>query len=236
MQTEKYRQKTFFGTGLPLFAASLPFLLFALYDLLKQFSLLVCIPLTLTGLLLIMAGCRQTRRNNIQLLQFVRQNSTFVHQCKPQLTIPELLKRLKQEGFELIEYPFGNYYAFRQLDKKHKCHFFLANNDTPDLPEAEEYSKLFIRTVYETGLAAGSQYLLNLEYGPEPEQRAPAYIKAARGGFMYDKSNIPFGFRVAYDTKSNRLYWAEAITDVEWHKSEITASYVSKLLKKLFSC
>jgi hypothetical protein len=121
------------------------------------------------------------------------------------------------------------------LDKKHGCHFFLANNNAPDCPETEEYSKLFIKTVFETGLSAGNRYLLNLEYGAEIAKNAPEYIKVARDGFMCDKSGTPFGFRLAYDTKSNVLYWAEAVTDIDWHKSEVMAIYTAKLLQKLFS-
>ena len=235
MRTERYQQKTFFGTGLPLFAAALPFLLASLYLLLKQTQLPLCILLLTIGLLFIMASVWQTKRNNAQLLQFVRQNSTFTHQCQPSLKIDSLLHNLQQQAFELTEYPFGNYHAYRQLDKKHGCHFFLANNNAPDCPETEEYSKLFIKTVFETGLSAGNRYLLNLEYGAEIAKNAPEYIKVARDGFMCDKSGTPFGFRLAYDTKSNVLYWAEAVTDIDWHKSEVLAIYTAKLLRKLFS-
>lgn len=235
MRREKYRQKTFFGTGLPLFAASLPFLLTSLYLLLKQSPLPVCILLLIVGLLFIMAGVRQTKRNNEQLLQFVYQNSAFTHQCQPPITISNLLKSLEQEGFELSEYPFGNYYAHRQLDKKHSCHFFLSNNETPDCPEAEEHSQIFIKTMFASGMSAGSQYLLNLEYGPNIAQKAPVYIELARSGFIHDTSNIPFGLRLVYDTQSNILYWTEAVMDVEWHKSEISAIYTAQLLQKLFS-
>lgn len=112
--------------------------------------------------------------------------------------------------------------------------FFVANNDTPDCPEAESYSSLFIRTVYGAGRAAGSQYLLDLEYGAGLEQKSPEYIQAVREGLMHDKNGFFFGFRLAYDTQDNSLYCAEAVTRIIWHKSEALAIYSGELLKKLF--
>ena len=114
------------------------------------------------------------------------------------------------------------------------CGCTLANNDTPDCPEAESYSKLFIQIVCESGMSLGSQYLLNMEYGARLEQKSPEYIQAVREGFMHDKQGVPFGFRLAYDTQDDILYCAEAIIRIVWHKSDPLAIYVSELLKKLF--
>ena len=44
----------------------------------------------------------------------------------------------------------------------------------------------------------------------------------------------PFGFRLAYDTRDDILYCAEAIVRIVWHKSDPLAIYVSELLNKLF--
>ncbi len=43
-----------------------------------------------------------------------------------------------------------------------------------------------------------------------------------------------FGYRIAYDTKANLLYYAEAVTNVIWRKPEIIGPYTSELFQKLF--
>ena len=59
------------------------------------------------------------------------------------------------------------------MHKTFPHHFFISNNDTPDCPEVESYSKLFIRIVYGSGMSLGSQYLLDMEYGAGSKQRHP---------------------------------------------------------------
>ena len=167
-------------------------------------------------------------------MRFVQESSAFYHRCYPPLRVTDILDCLKNEGFEVAEYPFDNYYCHRNIGRKFRCHFFVANNDTPDCPEAESYSKLFIRIVCESGVSLGSQYLLDMEYGSGLEQKSPEYIQAVREGFMHDKQGVPFGFRLAYDTRDDILYCAEAIVRIVWHKSDPLAIYVSELLNKLF--
>jgi hypothetical protein len=236
MNTEKetYIQKTFFQTGAPPFAASLPFLIVSMYCLLSKKPLLWAVLLLVIGLLLIALGIKKAKQDTEHILRFVREKSVHCHRCSPPLTIASLLDCLKQEGFAVTEYPFANYYCCRDLDPKHRVHFFVANNDTPDCPEAENYSALFIRTVGETALSLGCQYLLDLEYGSGLEQKSPQYIQAVREGIMHDKQGILFGFRLAYDTQDDTLYCAEAVTRITWHRSEVLAIYANELLKKLF--
>ena len=186
------------------------------------------------GLLFIMLGVERIKGEAKHILRFVQEKSNFYHKYNPPLTVSGLLDCLKKEGFEVTEYPYGNYYCHQYIGQKYSVHFFVANNDTPDCPEAESYSKLFIQTVYGAGRAVGSQYLLDLEYGAGLEQKSPEYIQAVREGLMHDKNGFFFGFRLAYDTQDNSLYCAEAVTRIIWHKSEALAIYSGELLKKLF--
>ncbi len=227
------RQQNGFLTGMPLFAMAMFFLAAALYCCFNRTLLLAAVFLLAVGLLLLVLGMRRVKREAEAILRFIRERSVFYHRCSPALTISDFLSFLRQEGFVLTEYPFGNYYGHWRMDQKHICHFFVANNDTPDCPEAESYSELFIRTVCESGMSAGSQYLLDLEYGSGLEQKSPQYIQAAREGFMHDKQGIPFGFRLAFDTRDHILYCAEAVTRIVWQKNEVPAICVSELLKKL---
>lgn len=234
VKNETYRQRPFFQTGMPLFGAALLFLLPAICFCLRRNTFLLAVVLLVIGLLLIMLGVGRIKGETKHILRFVQEKSDFYHKYDPPLTISGLLERLQEEGFEVAEYPFGNYYCHRYIGRKYCCHFFVANNDTPDCPEAESYSRLFIQTVYGAGRAAGSQYLLDLEYGAGLEQKSPEYIQAVREGLMHDKNGFFFGFRLAYDTQDNSLYCAEAVTRIIWHKSEALAIYSSELLKKLF--
>lgn len=236
MNTEKelYKQKSFFQSSMPSLAASLFFLIMSLYCLLNKKPLLWAVLLLMIGLLFLTFGIGWVKRDMKHILRFVREESVFFHKCSPPLTIAGLLEGLKQEGFAVTAYPFGNYYCQRDIDPKHKVHFFVANNDTPDCPEAEDYSTLFIRTVYETHMAAGRQYLLDLEYGAKLKQKSPEYLQAAREGLMHDKQGFCFGFRLGYDTQDDTLYCADAVTCIIWHKGDRLAIYANELLEKLF--
>lgn len=234
IKNETYRQRSYFQTGMPLFGVALVFLVAAICFCLRRDSLLLAVILLVIGLLLMMLGAGSVKGETKHILRFVQEKSVFYHRYDPPLKIIDLLDCLKDEGFEVTEYPFGNYYCHRYIDQKYSCHFFVANNDTPDCPEAERYSELFIRTVCESGMAVGSQYLLDLEYGSGLEQTSPQYIQAVREGFMHDKQGILFGFRLAYDTRDDILYCAEAVTRIIWQKNDALAIYASELLKKLF--
>ena len=61
-----------------------------------------------------------------------------------------------------------------------------------------------------------------------------AFIKEAKKGFMITKDGVPFGFRIAYDTESHTLYYAEAVINVAWKKREMIANYTNVLLSKLY--
>lgn len=234
IKNETYRQRPFSRTGMPLFGAALLFLIPAICFCLSRNTLLLAVALLMIGLLFIMLGVERIKGEAKHILRFVQEKSNFYHKYNPPLTVSGLLDCLKKEGFEVTEYPYGNYYCHQYIGQKYSVHFFVANNDTPDCPEAESYSKLFIQTVYGAGRAVGSQYLLDLEYGAGLEQKSPEYIQAVREGLMHDKNGFFFGFRLAYDTQDNSLYCAEAVTRIIWHKSEALAIYSSKLLKKLF--
>ena len=180
VKNEMYRQRPFFQTGMALFGAALLFLLPAICFCLRRNTFLLAVALLVIGLLLIMLGVGRIKGETKHILRFVQEKSNFYHKYDSPLTISGLLERLQEEGFEVAEYPFGNYYCHRCIGRKYCCHFFVANNDTPDCPEAESYSRLFIQTVYGAGRAAGSQYLLDLEYGAGLEQKSPEYIQAVR--------------------------------------------------------
>ena len=234
VKNEMYRQRPFFQTGMALFGAALLFLLPAICFCLRRNTFLLAVALLVIGLLLIMLGAGRIKGETKHILRFVQEKSNFYYKYDPPLTISGLLEHLKKEGFEVTEYPFGNYYCHRNIGQKFGCHFFISNNDTPDCPEVESYSKLFIRIVYGSGMSLGSQYLLDMEYGAGLEQKSPEYIQVVREGFMHDKHGVPFGFRLAYDTEDHILYCAEAVTRIIWHKSEALAIYSGELLKKLF--
>ncbi len=234
IKKETYKQKSFFQTGLPFFGAALFFLIPALCFCLGRNTLLLAIILLAIGLLLLMLGVGRTKGETKHILQFVRDESIFYHKCDSPLIISDLLANLEKEGFDVAEYPFGNYYGHRYIDRKYHFHFFVANHDTPDCPEAESYSKLFIQIVCGAGMAADSQYLWILKYGAGLEQKSPEYIQAVREGLMHDKNGCFFGFRLAYDTGQDILYCAEAFNRILWHKSETTAIYASELMKTLF--
>lgn len=51
---------------------------------------------------------------------------------------------------------------------------------------------------------------------------------------MRDKQGFFFGFRLAYDTREDILYCAEAVTGILWQKNEAFGIYVSELMKRLF--
>ena len=141
-KNKTYCQKSFFQTGMPLFGASLIFLTAALYFCLKKDTLLLAVFLLAIGLLFIMLGAGSVKKETKQILRFVRESSDFYHRCQPPLTVNSLLDRLKGEGFQVTEYPFGNYYCHQKIREQYCCHFFVANNDTPDCPEAEGYSSV----------------------------------------------------------------------------------------------
>lgn len=136
VKNEMYRQRPFFRTGMPLFGAALFFLIPAIYFCLKRNTLLLAVALLVIGLLLIMLGVGRIKGETKQILRFVQEKSNFYHKYDSPLTISGLLERLQEEGFEVAEYPFGNYYCHRYIGRKYCCHFFVANNDAPDCPEA----------------------------------------------------------------------------------------------------
>lgn len=117
--------------------------------------LLLAVALLMIGLLFIMLGVERIKGEAKHILRFVQEKSNFYHKYNPPLTVSGLLDCLKKEGFEVTEYPYGNYYCHQYIGQKYSVHFFVANNDTPDCPEAESYSKLFIQTVYGAGRAVG---------------------------------------------------------------------------------
>lgn len=137
---ETYRQRSFFQTGMPLFVVALFFLIAALCFCLKRGTLLLAVVLLVIGLLFLMLGAGRVKKETKNILRFVQESSVFYHRCYPPLRVTDILDCLKKEGFEVAEYPFGNYYCHRNIGQKFGCHFFIANNDTPDCPEVESYS------------------------------------------------------------------------------------------------
>ena len=227
-------QKSFFRTGFPPLGAALVLLGLSLYMLLHQFPLLLPVLLLAAGLALIALGLRSGKRESERILRFIRENSAFRHRCKPPLTMTDLLDRLRREGFAVTEYPFGNYHGYREFGSKCVCHFFVSNHDAPDLQEDGGYAGLFVQAHLSASQGPGTQYLLNLKYGPGLEERASTYLKAAQEGFIHDRHGFLFGFHLAYDTRDHILYCAEAVRQVVWQKGDALAAYTGGLLDRLF--
>ncbi len=137
---------------MPLFVVALFFLIVDFCFCLRRDTLLLAVALLVIGLLFLMLGAGRVKKETKNILRFVQEISVFYHRYYPPLRITGILDCLKKEGFEVVEYPFGNYYCHRNIGQKYRCHFFIANNDTPDCPEAESYSGLFIQIVCESGI------------------------------------------------------------------------------------
>lgn len=235
MKTDCYVQKNpFLCKSILLWLLGLVSLVGSFYILVTQKTFLIPLCLLAVGILLEVLWLKTLLVNDKQFLKFIEETSSFEHPLKSPLVMTELLNKLKSEGFEIKEYFDGNYYCLRQLNKKFAYHFFISNNDTPDCKEAEEYSALFIQKIAQTGYSYGTQFFVAFDYGAEIQKKSPEFIEVCRQGFMVAKEQGPFGYRIAYDTKANVLYYAEAITNVIWRKKEIINRYTSELFQKLF--
>ena len=235
MKTERYVQKNpVLNKSIILFLLGLVSLLGSLYSLLTQMSLLISICLLAVGLILEVLWFKALKSKDKEFLKFIEETSSFEHPLRSPLVISEIIGKLKSEGFEIKEYPYGNYYGQRQLNRNLAYHFFISNNDTPDCKEVEEYSTLFIQKIAQAGTSYGTQFFVAFEYGAEIQERSPEFVDVCRQGFMIAKEQGEFGYRIAYDTKADILYYAEAITNVIWMKTAIIGRYTSELFQKLF--
>ncbi len=170
------------------------------------------------------------KKEGKEMIQFVKDTSVVIHNRS--LTVQGFLDVLEEEGFEIHEYPYQNYYACRVMNKKTSYDFFLANDDTPDCEEAEAYSSLFISRIMAANVGAG--YFFDLEYGENMEHTMRTFMPAIQQGFMLTKNNFIFGYRAAYDTKTKTLYFADAVKNIEWCKTSFLSKYTNELLAKLF--
>lgn len=235
MEKEKYNVESALSKkNIKPFLLGLFGLLLSLYFTINR-SLLFSILFLTIGIVLEVIWFRLILKGSKGAIQFVEETSTFIHNCSQWITVSDIVNTLKSKGFSVKEYPYGNYYCFLLLDKKHPYHFFVANNDTPDCREAEEFSALFISKIAETGSSNGNQYFVDFEYGNELDKKTPEFIEVLRKGFMITKDGMPFGFRVAYDTKTNILYYAEAVTSVVWQKGALLSTYTNKLFNQLYT-
>ncbi len=206
----------------------------ALYILLFHGIILLPIFLLSIGIILEIRWLKSLQKGTKAIFHFVEEKSSFIHQNYSFAVFPNMIDTLRQEGFSIEKYPYGNYYCFLLLNGKHPYHFFIGNNDTPDCKEVEGFSKLFIEKIAEAISSYGSQYFVDFEYGANFGEKEAAFIKEAKKGFMITKDGVPFGFRIAYDTESHTLYYAEAVTNVAWKKRETIANYTNVLLSKLY--
>ena len=235
MKPDPYVQKNPFWTkGTILFFLGLASLVGSLCSLLARMSLLISLFLFAVGLIMEVLWLKALQSKDNEFLTFIEGTSSFEHPLKSPLVISELLQQLNSEGFEIKEYPYGNYYGQRQWNRNSTYHFFISNNETPDCKEVEEYSTLFIQKIMEAGNSYGSQFFVAFEYGPEIQKRSPEFVEVCRQGFMVAKEQGAFGYRIAYDTTANILYYAEAITNVVWVKTAAMGRYTSELFQKLF--
>lgn len=236
MKEETCIQKSFFRTGFPLLGAAVAVLALCLYLLFHGLPPLPAALLLAAGIALIVRGVGSGKRESERILRFIRDQSAFRHRLEPPLTMAALLDRLRQEGFAVTEYPFGNCHGYREFAPKCVCHFFLSNNDAPgpDLQEDGGYAALFVQAHLSASMTCGQQYLVNLKYGPGLEEKSAAYIRASREGFIHDKHGNLFGFHLAWDTRENVLYCAEAVRRVVWQRGDRFGAYAGGLLGRLF--
>lgn len=224
----------FLGKNLILWLLGMLSLLGSLCSLLHRLSPVLTICFLMIGVTLEVLWVKTLSVHDEQLLKFVEEASSFVHKCQSPLTPSEITDKLKSEGFLVKEYPYGNYHCFRQVHKSLLFHFFISNNDTPDCKEAEAFALLFTQKMAEANASYGQQFFVAFEYGAEIQEKAPDFVALCQKGFMITKDQGVFGFRVAYDTKTDTLYFAEAVTRIIWRKKALLDRYTSQLFQKLF--
>ncbi len=235
MEKKQYIQKPVFSKkGLVLFFGAVLLLIAALCCVLNQISLFFCIFLLGIGIALEILWLKSLTSGIKGVLRFVEEKSVSTHKCHVPITQANIVRILKQEGFSIKEYPYQNYECFLVLHKKYSYHFFIVNQDTLDNKSTTEFSKLFFQKMREAACAGGIRYFVDFQYGFDLEKKAPVFLAATKKGFITTKNGLPFGFRIAYDTKTNILYYAEAIVNVLWQKNEQVANYTSALFYKLF--
>lgn len=236
MKGETCIQKSFFRTGFPLLGAAAAVLVLCLYLLLHGLPPLPAALLLAAGIALMARGVGSGKRESERILRFIRDRSAFRHRPEPPLTMAALLERLRREGFTVTEYPFGNCHGYREFAPKCVCHFFLSNNDAPgpDLQEDGGYAALFVQAHLSAGTTRGRQYLVDLKYGPGLEEKSAPYIRASREGFIHGRHGDLFGFRLAWDTRENVLYCAEAVSRVVWQRGDLFGAYAGGLVERLF--
>lgn len=233
--TEPYIQKNpVLGKNLIFWILGIVIFLGSFCHLLHGGSLVISICLLLVGVALEAIWFMTLIGHDKKLCKFVEETSSFVHKYKSPLNLEEIVDTLKSEGFQVEEYPYGNYHGSRQLHTGPLFHVFILNHDTRERKETEDFFTLFVSKVVEAGLSGGNQFLIALEYGENIQEKDPDLMTVCKRGFMTAKGQGAFGFRIVYDTKTNILYFAEAVTKVTWMKKSMSARYMSELLRKMF--
>lgn len=187
------------------------------------------------GLPLLLIAQKESAGAAKQLEQFILSNGTLEHTPVTATTAAAAVERLKSMGFDVTVYPMGNYYCVKHLDKRHQCIVFIQNHDTPDCPEAEEYSALYIKRMMGISLQPRPEaVLVAIDYGNINLEEQSEYFQTLRKGFTFTKNGMVLNFSAAYDTDKNILYLANAIKLVEWRKSNVMAKYTVELMTELF--
>lgn len=225
-------KKCIFGKSILFCLLGLFFLVITFYSLIKQVLLPISLCLCVIGVTLELIWFQSLSKSYRKLLKFVEESSSFVHPLKSPMTISELIHTLYLEGFEIKEFPYGNYYCLQKGEKKFLYHFFIANNDTPNCPETEAFCTLFIQKFVQSTSAYGREYFVDFEYGTDMQEKAPEYVAVCKKGFITTKNTPIFGFRIAYDTKADILYYAEAVGHVITKGDPI--QHINTLFQKLF--
>lgn len=235
MQKAKYLQKNPLSMkNLILWLTGIFILLGSLCSLLYYKSLLLAISLLIIGLVPVIVCYNSLRQSERQLLKFIAEASVFIHKRQAPLALTEIINILQAEGFTIQKYPYENYYCVRKLQGKFLLHFFISNNDTPDCQKAEAFSALFIKKFAEASSSLGQQFFIAFEYGTHIQEKAPDFVALCKQGFISTKEQGSFGYRIAYDSKTATLYYAEAVANVVWTKKAVINQYMSELLQKLF--
>ncbi len=224
------KEKSFFNW---IYFTSLFFLVLALIFIFMGFFYIGAV-FAVPGIILFILCLSNAKKEALKIFKFVKENSVFTHNCHIPLTVQGFVDVLKNEGFEIEEYPYQNYYAHKMLNKNFTYHFFIANNDTPALKDEDKFADLFISKFMDRGMESAAEYIFDLEYGKDLENKMQDMMPVLRDGFIQTKDHFIFGYRAAYDTEKNILYYADAVKKIEWDKKAIVAQYTNTLLEKLF--
>lgn len=212
---------------------------------LELFSFISFVPAIIAliaGIVLEGLAFKEIAQEEKRLFKFIEEKSNFTHSFAVPLTSLRIVEKLKNMGFAITEYPMENYHCVKQFDKGYECHFFLLNDETPDCPEAETFSRLFITTTME--ILAQQQdfkkdfkkFYMHLIIGEIDLENSTSDLQNTlrKGAIRNGVQGVLLGFTAGYDTNKNVLYCADAMTRVNWYRFSIIPKHMTSILVELF--